>query len=368
MTRVVLASFDRLPAPKGASAHILANAAILAERYDVSLVTLGTEPVAGLRHRPLFIPEPNWLLRGQEFHRQVAAVFERYPFDVYHVRSPWEGLAVPPGARIVYEVNALYSVEVVYAHPGVLALPAIRRKLRAMELGLLDRCALVLTPSAVTARYLTDLGIGEDKIRVVPNAPSIPFAPVERPRRDVVRLCYVGSLAPWQGLEELLGVLPRLTAPFRLDVVTGDSERRVRRLRRRIERLGLDGRTTFVEPGPATALAAILAEQDIGLAPLAPCERNLVQGCMPVKILDFAAAGLPVLAPDMPVVREILGPSYPLYRRWSREGLLRRLGELAGSHTLRLDLGAEAQEAVRLRCAPETQRARLLEAYDRVLA
>ena len=31
-----------------------------------------------------------------------------------------------------------------------------------------------------------------------------------------------------------------------------------------------------------------------------------MQGCMPIKILDFMAASLPVLAPNIPVVESIL--------------------------------------------------------------
>jgi glycosyltransferase involved in cell wall biosynthesis len=339
VSQVVLASFDRVPDAKGASAHILANAAILARKHDVALISLGTEPAPGLRHRPIHVPEPNWLRRAQIFHERVLRVLASYDFDVYHVRSPWEGLAAPLGRRLVYEVNAFYSIEAQYHFPDTIHLPSIRSKLRALELCLLDRSDLVITPSSVTARYLEDLGVPAQRIAVVPNAPSI----------DVLQLCYIGTLAPWQGLPELISILPRMTVPFHLTVLTSAASWRARRLIRLARKRGLADRLTLREPMAPAELGAFLATQDIALAPLIPCERNLVQGCMPIKLLDYALAGLPVLAPDMPVVRDVLGPDYRLYRRWGRSGMAELLDELMRAPALRQELATLGRELVR-RC------------------
>lgn len=42
------------------------------------------------------------------------------------------------------------------------------------------------------------------------------------------------------------------------------------------------------------------------MAPLSNNERNQIQGCNPIKILNSTAAGKAIVAPDLPVVREIL--------------------------------------------------------------
>jgi glycosyltransferase involved in cell wall biosynthesis len=348
VSRVVLASFDRVPDAKGASAHILANAAILARRHEVSLISLGTDPVPGLRHRPIHVPEPNWLRRAQIFHERVLRVLASYDFDVYHVRSPWEGLAAPLGRRLVYEVNGLYSIEAQYHFPDTIHLPSIRAKLRALELCLLDRSDLVITPSPVTARYLEDLGVPAGRIAVVPNAPSIeqPAAGVARQAGEPLQLCYIGTLAPWQGLPELLSILPRMTVPFHLTVLTAATGWRARWIAKLARKRGVEDRLTLREPMPPAALGAFLATQDIALAPLIPCERNLVQGCMPIKLLDYAVAGVPILAPDMPVVRDVLGPEYRLYRRWGRSGMAELLDELMRTPALRAELAALGREHV----------------------
>lgn len=364
VSRVVLASFDRVPDAKGASAHILANAGILGQRHDVALISLGTEPVPGLRHRPIHVTESNWLRRAQVFHERVLRVLSSYDFDVYHVRSPWEGLAAPLGRRLVYEVNAFYSVEAQYHFPDTINLPSIRRKLRALEMCLLDRSDLVLTPSTVTQRYLEDLGVPRQRIAVVPNAPSIEPPGLERGENEVLQLCYIGTLAPWQGLPELISILPRMTAPFHLNVLTSASSWRTRWVSKLARKRGVADHVSILEPLPPEALGAFLATQDIALAPLIPCERNLVQGCMPIKILDYAVAGLPVLAPDMPVVRDVLGPEYRLYRRWGRSGMAELLDELMRSPALREELAGMGRSYVQARFSHARQQAALHAAYE----
>lgn len=362
MSRVVLASFDRVPAPKGASQHILANADILATEHDVSLVTLGRKPIPDLRHRPLEIPEPNWLLRALEFNRRVGRVFAENHFDVYHVRSPWEGLAVPAGATMIYEVNGLPSVELPYHFPDLWAHPVLRDKLRRHEALLLDRATLVTTPSAVTAQYLEDLGLTAARIRLVPNAPGVEFVD-HVSHQGPPRLCYMGTLTAWQGLAELISALSRVELPTILTILTGAPKPHRRWLQKRLSKRCPMVQATVAEPLAGGRLDKLLASQDLGLAPLIPCDRNLVQGCMPVKILDYMQAGLAVLAPDMPVVRDIVGPDYPLYRRYSRRAMAEQLVELVSSPELRLELAEQGRQRVQQRFSKQSQKRRLLAVY-----
>jgi glycosyltransferase involved in cell wall biosynthesis len=44
----------------------------------------------------------------------------------------------------------------------------------------------------------------------------------------------------------------------------------------------------------------------LSVAPLTECPRNLQQGCCPLKILESMAAGVPVVASDLPAVRELI--------------------------------------------------------------
>ncbi|MGL4550886.1 MAG: glycosyltransferase, partial [Gemmataceae bacterium] len=45
---------------------------------------------------------------------------------------------------------------------------------------------------------------------------------------------------------------------------------------------------------------------DACAVPLAAVDRNTVQGCCPLKLLEALAAGCPVIASDLPAVREVV--------------------------------------------------------------
>ncbi|MEZ5134682.1 MAG: glycosyltransferase family 4 protein [Acidimicrobiales bacterium] len=55
-----------------------------------------------------------------------------------------------------------------------------------------------------------------------------------------------------------------------------------------------------------TEVAAWLAGAAASLAPLRSGARNVTQGCCPRKVLESLAAGTPVVASDLPAVREIM--------------------------------------------------------------
>lgn len=368
MTSVVLASFDHVPSSKGAARHIGQNHAILSGAgMRVSLVTLGEEPIAGVRHLPIALSEPNYLRRALAFHAGVVRVFERNEFDIYHVRSPWEGLAVPFGKPIVYEVNGLLSVEAAYHHPALFSRPSVREKLRRHELALLDRARIVVTPSTVTRTYLEELGVSPDRLAVVPNAPVVPLAEhVRTPSEGAARLAYLGTLAPWQGLGEGLRALARVGAPFSLTIRTPSPERSRRELMKLATKLGIAERIRFEDPLEPRELGAWLATQDVVVAPFVPCERNLVQGGMPLKLLDAMAAGLPVVAPDLPMVTAVLGSEHPTYRRHSTADLAALIEHLVSSAEARAEIGARSLARVRELFSPERQREALLAVYRRI--
>ena len=52
-------------------------------------------------------------------------------------------------------------------------------------------------------------------------------------------------------------------------------------------------------------MPALLAEADACVAPLALNDRNVTQGCCPIKVLECMAAGRPLVAANLPVVREL---------------------------------------------------------------
>jgi glycosyltransferase involved in cell wall biosynthesis len=119
---------------------------------------------------------------------------------------------------------------------------------------------------------------------------------------------YIGTLAPWQGVDFLLDALKLVVAqkPLRLQIL-GVGRREWRKaLEKRVRKLGLMEYVEFLSPVPHEQVPAVIHAATICVAPLAPTERNVVQGCCPVKIFEYMACGKPIVAANLPVVREIL--------------------------------------------------------------
>lgn len=318
--RVLYASFDAVPAPKGASTHILQTVSAIARMADVDLLTLpgpldtACLPAAG-RHLTFAPPGDNFLQRALEWGDYVARQLLAEKYQVVHVRSIWEGtpaLLLQPERRyrLVYECNGLPSIELKYHYPDVATARELVQRLRAQERALLRSAQQVLTQSRTTRTFLRAQGAPGDRIAAIPNGVDLArFASVPPYTRQAgpFRLLYLGTLAPWQGLPFLIDALAPLAGQEVLLRIVGSGRKEWRKeLEQRARRRGLADQVTLEAPVSPEAVPALLAEADCAVAPLAVTERNMVQGCCPIKVLEYLAAGRPILASRLPAVAEIL--------------------------------------------------------------
>jgi glycosyltransferase involved in cell wall biosynthesis len=333
-----------------------------------------------VRAWPLPAPGANLIERVLDFRRQLVAWWQsraRRP-AVAHVRSIYEGYPLARAGRaaaqrLVFEVNGLPSIELKYHYSQVADDRELFAKLEAQEQACLDAADLVVTPSRVTAELLAGRGVEASRLRVVPNGvdlerfpsrPPCPF-PTDRP----LRLLYVGTLTAWQGLPHALEALALYVRdlPAELTVVGPGRPRQLRELEAHCHDLGISGRVRFERPRAQTELAALYREHDVALAPLPPNDRNLVQGCCPLKVLEAMASGIPLVASELPVVTDLTGEHAVLVRPGSgkalKDGLL-RLREEAG---LAERLVAAARRRVEESFTWEYSDQRLLAAYAEVL-
>jgi glycosyltransferase involved in cell wall biosynthesis len=233
-----------------------------------------------------------------------------------------------------------------YEHPEFLG------RLAWEEGVLLQKARCVLTVSETGRRFLATRGVAAEKVLVVPNsAPESAFlAPTPGPG-EPFRVIYTGTLAPWQGLEQLLEALLHLKnrLPLRLSLVGTRKGRWTRSLRQLAQQLRVRSSLEFLGPFAAEPLGQHLAAADVAVAPLPADARNTVQGCCPIKIIEFMAAGLPILSTRLPVVQELAehDVSAWLVRPNSPWALAQGLLRLAQEPELRARLGAAAQARAR---------------------
>lgn len=315
---VLYVCFDPIPSPKGACTHVTAFVSGLSTQYDVTLMSVGREAAefayAGARHLVVAATETNYLDRALAFREAVWDELEHARYDIVHFRTMWAALPVVvekprQGFRVVCEVNAVESIELKYHYPALRAAPDVLAKLRTQEEQAFAAADVLITPSGLTKRYLTHRQVPAEKIHVIPNGVDLAcFAPAESiSTGDTLQVLYLGTLAPWQGVEVLLDALKLLEdGPLHLRIVGQDSSKWRRPLEKRISKLALTERVDILPPVPHEEVPALIAQADICAAPLAPTERNTVQGCHPIKLLEYMACGKPIVASDLPVVRDIL--------------------------------------------------------------
>ncbi len=319
MSRVLYLAADVVPSPKGAGVRIERTVRTLGELgHEVALCTLGAgaaDGLAGLEHQVVVAEEENALERMLHFRRAAQAWLEGQRADLVQVRGLWEGIpavawARARGARLILEAHGFASIELPYHYPALSRSPELLEKLILEEGALLREADLVITHSQTGRRYLLARGVRPERIAVVANAVDAErFAPAPAPPPDEppYRLVYVGTLSPWQGLPLLVEALARHRgAPLELEVV-GPAKalwrQQLRALARRArvhEQVRLVGATTQAELVPA------LQRAHLCLAPLPADARNVVQGCCPIKLLEYMAVGRPILSTRVAPVEELL--------------------------------------------------------------
>jgi glycosyltransferase involved in cell wall biosynthesis len=330
MPRVLYTAFDIVPSPKGASTHILHNIRGLVNSHlDVHLMTpndglLPTEDeIDGARITR--IPQDltqNFLARAVHFGKMVFAHLATEKYDVVHYRNVWDGIHIAQnkkrfGYKTLFEVNGLPSIELKYHYPGLDS--ELLAKIKEQEIATLHLSDAIICPSNVTRDYIASLGLSPSTrlrtnpklITVIPNGVSpSDFSASPLPPREgrVPVLLYIGTLADWQGLEVVIKALPKIieTQPVQLRIVGRGRSRQRKFLSKQIRKLGVEGSVSIQPAVPHHEVPALIAESDICIAPLGLNDRNVTQGACPIKVLEYMASSRPLIASNMPIVRELV--------------------------------------------------------------
>lgn len=167
---------------------------------------------------------------------------------------------------------------------------------------LLDKAAVVTVTTDVLAKKLKAPG---RQLEVLPNRLSNrlwSYAPLPRVVDDMIRALYMGTATHDEDLALIMPALEQIAASsptFRLMLIGVSTDASVIAGRERwIERIEvpLEAKNYDIFVGWLRSQAA---RADFGLAPLTDATFNLCKS--PLKVLDYAALGLPILASNHPV-------------------------------------------------------------------
>lgn len=276
------------------------------------------------------------VLAGLHAERPLDLVYERY--------SLWSDAAMA-WARDhdvdgVLEVNAPLIDE--QAQHRVLA---DRASAEAIATRAFDAATSVVTVSGPVADWVAERTSNRN-VTVVPNGVDTTYITPRGPRAPAgFTVGFVGTLKPWHGVEVLLEAFARLVradADVRLRLV-GDGPQR-EALTARAAELGISDRVDLVGAVAPEEMPAELAAMDVAVAPYPQLPDFYFS---PLKIYEYLAAGLPVVASDIGPCADILddGDLGMLVTPGDVTELAAVLAGLRHDDLMRTDLGRAGRDA-----------------------
>lgn len=308
---------------KGCSIHVQEVLRVLIDRgatVDLFALRAGGERPQGLASVRLhMMPKPN-IGTGPVRERELLAVnvilqkmlADSGPFDlVYERHSLWAYGAMEyakhRSVANILEINAPL-IEEQLLHRRLHSVPSARwAEHRAFHAA--DH---IIAVSAPVAEYVASFNVSRSSISVVPNGVRVErFAP----RMGQARRCdasftvgFLGTLRPWHGVADLVEAYRRVRSKesyqdLQLRIV-GDGPQ-LPALQEQIARLPEDMRmgVEFVGTIAYDNVPAELARFDVAVAPYTPSQECYFS---PIKLFEYMAAGLPIVAACSGQLSEII--------------------------------------------------------------
>lgn len=297
-TRLKSRSFHRECLPLAASGVAIRYVAPMAASETIPRVTfIPTRARASRARRAVSLPS---LLK--ELLRQNARV--------YHFQDP-ELLPVGFLLKLLFRKHVVYDAYEDF--PSMTAnkrsIPSLIQPLAAKAVDCVERLAAlcfdgVMTADPFTLRRLSRTG--KSRKLVFYNFPNLEYFPRPKPIQKRFDIVYRGGLSDRAGTFVLLEAVRLLAAsrfgsPSLLLMGYPDTAQAADELRMRLRALGLEASTTVQGRIEHEDMAEALSQARIGVCPLQAIPKFLLN--IPVKVFEFWACGLPVVATDLPPIR-----------------------------------------------------------------
>jgi len=210
---------------------------------------------------------------------------------------------------------------------------------------------IAVTPG-IKANLVSAYQIRGEKITVVPNGANTSlFKPLEQDAcrkslgldPETLYVCFVGNLAPWQGVEYLVKAAPSILSryPECRFLIVGDGVMKNELLNLSLE-LGIEDKFIFTGVVPYDRVPVYINASDVCAAPFI-LARNAKIGLSPLKLYEYMACGKPVVASDISGVADALEASkggLPVPSE-NPEALAEAISKLLENPELRADMGSK---------------------------
>jgi glycosyltransferase involved in cell wall biosynthesis len=239
----------------------------------------------------------------------LIRVLLRQNANLYHFQDP-ELLPVALALKMIFHKRIIYDAYEDFPSMALnkCSLPAVLRPLAAKTVAALERLAAycfdgVMTADPLTLRRLAH--VGKSRKLVFFNFPNLDLFPPPRAKTRQFDVVYRGGLSARAGtwvLLEAMRLLGDRGRPASLlligyfDDAVFESE-----LRERIRALGLSANVELRGRMEHEDMAQALSAARVGVSPLQDIPKFRLN--IPVKVFEYWACGLPVVASDLPPIR-----------------------------------------------------------------
>ncbi len=205
-------------------------------------------------------------------------------------------------------------------------------------------------------------------VAVIPNGVRLEADPaaISAPPHDEPVLAYAGHLYPWKGVDVFVRALARLPGVRGL-VVGGGNDADMRRVVALADECGVRSRITFTGFVARADVPSRLAEADLFVLPT--LDTPSARYTSPLKMFEYMALGRPIVATDLPPVREVLtdGENARLVPPGDAAALAAASQELLDDRRMAASLAGRAREDV-ARFSWERRALRLEQVFAQVLS
>jgi glycosyltransferase involved in cell wall biosynthesis len=308
--------------------------------------------------RPLWLHDAvRWRPASRSLHRKLSAVDSRLrelprraqedQLDLFHAPAVHVRPSLPPVPRLQCAVVAtVHDVLPLTFYRSDLPL-----RLRAFYRWNLRRAVAASAVVTVSEQSRDDIvrltGADSERIAVIPNGvdftPNIDSGVLRRLRITPPYLLFAGSYEPRKNLAGALDAysrVVRLGKPHQLVAIVERQSGHAATINERIRQLGLADRVCLLHSLSESDLRAVYTQAEMVLFP------SFAEG-FGLPPVQAAACGVPVVASDLPVLREILGSTAEFIDPRTPAAMAEAIVRLSANEPRRRELAAKGPALAR---------------------